>query len=117
MRVTVQEKERRLELLGKFRPGKIGKELDHAARMLVDDSDSGEMLVDEIQRDKGEYEWIQNIAKWGYPPGWTTALSMPFLSPFFSPNTYHVYRSHRPSRADGEIYRPDRIPERPDIFT
>lgn len=96
MRLTIQEKERRLELLERFRPGEIGKELDHAARMMVDNSDSDEMLVDEIQKpqkwDKGEYEWIQNIAKWGYPAGWTTALSTPFLSPFFSPNTYHLYR-------------------------
>ncbi|OXC66872.1 hypothetical protein AYX13_04520, partial [Cryptococcus neoformans] len=79
MRLTVQEKERRLELLERFRPGEIGKELDQAARMMVDNSDSDEMLVDEIQKpqkwDTGEYEWIQNIAKWGYPPGWTTALN------------------------------------------
>ncbi|KIR74415.1 hypothetical protein I310_02022 [Cryptococcus deuterogattii CA1014] len=80
MRVTVQEKERRLKLLETFRPGEVGKELDQAARMMVDDSDSDEMLVGEVQTtpqkwDKGEYEWIRNIARWGYPPGWTSALS------------------------------------------
>ncbi|KAE8537761.1 hypothetical protein D1P53_005817 [Cryptococcus gattii VGV] len=80
MRVTVQEKERRLELLETFRPGAVGKELDQAARMMVDDSDSDEMLSDEVQTtpqkwDKGEYEWIRNIARWGYPPGWTSALN------------------------------------------
>ncbi|KIR67194.1 hypothetical protein I314_02407 [Cryptococcus bacillisporus CA1873] len=80
MRVTLQEKERRLELLETFRPGEVGKELDQAARMMVDDSDSDEMLVDDAQTtpqkwDKGEYEWIRNIARWGYPPGWTSALN------------------------------------------
>lgn len=118
MRVTLQEKERRLELLETFRPGEVGKELDQAARMMVDDSDSDEMLVDAVQTtpqkwDKGEYGWIRNIARWGYPPGWTSALSKPFPLP--PPIT--LSNLHHSSRADGKIYRPDRNPQRSDIFT
>lgn len=100
MRVTLQGKERRLELLETFRPGKVGKALDQAARMMIDDSDSDEMLVGDAQTtpqkwNKGEYEWIRNIARWGYPPGWTGALSKPFpFPPSFTPITLSNYTIH-----------------------
>ncbi|WWC89462.1 uncharacterized protein L201_004386 [Kwoniella dendrophila CBS 6074] len=86
MKVTQEEKSRRLQLIDQFIPGNISKELEDAIcyidetaldhsynhQDVLDLEDDGYLIREqiEIKRRRKRWDWYENIMKWGYPPGW-----------------------------------------------
>ncbi|KAK8864293.1 hypothetical protein IAR55_001539 [Kwoniella newhampshirensis] len=76
MRVTSEEKQRRLKLLDRFRPGRISEDLkDAVCEVGLVEEDGGELddadlLVNQVMRRREQWDWVKGIARWGYPPGW-----------------------------------------------
>ncbi|WWD17410.1 hypothetical protein CI109_101851 [Kwoniella shandongensis] len=77
MRVTEDEKSRRLELLDQYRPGVISDGLVDAICHLdegilegeEEEMDEVRRRIDTMRRRK-QWEWLRGIMRWGYPPGW-----------------------------------------------
>lgn len=97
-----EEKQRRLDLVDRFEPGKMSQTLLDA--VFEDDEEGMEQLQQEMQRRgirdeedkevflsmkgdererkrlKGEVPWFEWMRKWGYPPGWVAGKGE--LQPF-----------------------------------
>jgi hypothetical protein len=80
------ERARRLELVERFRPGRISDELADAVFYSclyegeMEEMEEGEVdwLEEEreemkVKRVKGEWPWLWRMLRWGYPPGWVAA--------------------------------------------
>jgi len=65
-----EEKERRLSLLDRFRPGQVSSDLLDAVFYTDEDSTREEVEQVEGWRRREYFPWYQWMMKWGYPPGW-----------------------------------------------
>ncbi|WVF71584.1 hypothetical protein IAT40_006392 [Kwoniella sp. CBS 6097] len=91
MRITQNEKDRRLELVDQFVPGKISAQLEDAICYIdandkySDNASAGienlaqgeqeqlirlEMEKVEVKRRRKRWDWYEGMMRWGYPPGW-----------------------------------------------
>ncbi|OCF36742.1 hypothetical protein I316_01338 [Kwoniella heveanensis BCC8398] len=92
LRVTQDEKDRRLELVDRFVPGKISAQLEDAICFVVEENDMAldhygadmgdpiaqeEVQLMKIEREKIEmkrrrkrWDWYEGMMRWGYPIGW-----------------------------------------------
>ncbi|WVQ99293.1 hypothetical protein IAU59_006425 [Kwoniella sp. CBS 9459] len=90
MRVTQDEKDRRLDLVDRFVPGMISAQLEDAICFVDipdgignESSDEGVEGVEEegpsvrqereladVKRRRKRWDWYEGMMRWGYPPGW-----------------------------------------------
>lgn len=67
---TEAERERRLDLLSRFRPGQVSQQLAEAVFWIGEDSTEEEVEEMTVKRRKREWPWLRWMMKWGYPSGW-----------------------------------------------
>jgi hypothetical protein len=91
---TEEDRRRRIDLNGQFTHGSISKALLDAhfwvepeeEDFMGRDPDDEQVKAEskrrveieveiKLKRKRKEYEWLQNMLKWGYPPGWIARAS------------------------------------------
>lgn len=71
------DKDRRLALLDRLRPGHVSEELLDAVFYADEESTREEVEQIEGWRRRGFNPWYQWMMKWGYPPGWVAGRGKP----------------------------------------